>query len=408
MKKVKIPLEMENEVKVRSIEELRENFSITKIYEHYQSGKLQSWLERWYYDDILKSLQEITYNEETFCEDMCKIFAVECSEFIQAEWDEFLEQKNSAENRIRYINTLFEEAGVNIPETISDFNMIAINQIELDMLLENGNKKPYICTREKLTIPLKYKDIAYVGLNNPEIELESSDVKQYVHNNIELIGVCFKEEHYYTELKTRKSFPTELKGIYSPHTHKGKFYNGIFYGFTAYKIIICKENGMLEEKAIGEIVGNTAEAIIALDVDEQKIGILGHIGKYIYTVYEISQTDYSIIKQYSVDMQRAYQDCFYNKENIISLNIKDKTVTLGLGYGHYSAETCFPRYLIINYETQRIEKQGRFSICKEGGYRAKEYSDNIFLLSARDRKIISSKDIFNGNYCIPIKRRNEK
>ena len=41
-KKIKFPLEMKDGVMVRTIEELRENFDVEKLVEHYESGKLES------------------------------------------------------------------------------------------------------------------------------------------------------------------------------------------------------------------------------------------------------------------------------------------------------------------------------------------------------------------------------
>ena len=51
-KKFRFPLEMENGVEVRSIEELKENFSLAKILIYLSNGKLLTWLRDRYIDDI--------------------------------------------------------------------------------------------------------------------------------------------------------------------------------------------------------------------------------------------------------------------------------------------------------------------------------------------------------------------
>lgn len=94
MKKIKFALEMEDGVKVRDLEQLRENFSIIKIYEHYQSGKLQSWLESRYYDEVLKAVQEIQCDEQSFYEKMCEILDTEIIESEQNVWKDFWMQMN--------------------------------------------------------------------------------------------------------------------------------------------------------------------------------------------------------------------------------------------------------------------------------------------------------------------------
>lgn len=288
--------------------------------------------------------------------------------------------------------------------------MIATNQEELDMLLEGENEKVYICTGEKLIIPVNKKAVTFIGINNPEVELENSDVKLFVENNIEFVGLKFKEKDYYTELKARKYFPESLKESYSLHTHKGKFYNGVFYGFTSDKIIICRDSENIEERDVVESLGNTQVNIIAIDADEQKIGILSYTNKNGYIVYELSRTDYAVEKKYDVHihLQEAYQRNLQNKECTVSLNIKEKTVNLGLSLGHLVLEKDnFPQYLIINYETQEVKNNGYFSLSRGGRYKMKEYGNNIFLLSARDGKIFLAKTNLVEYHCILIKRRGK-
>lgn len=240
--------------------------------------------------------------------------------------------------------------------------------------------------------------VTIIGLNNSEVELENSDVEFFVENNIEFVGFNFKEKERYKESKTRKLFPTELKESFSLQTHKGKFYNGVFYGFTSNKIIICKDSKNVEEKEIGENSGDNQVNIIALDVDEHKIGILSYTKKNGYTVYELSGTDYTVIKKYSVYiyLQNAYQRNLHNGKYIVSLNVKEKIINVGLGCNQYVPEKDnFPQYLIINYETQEVIKHGYFSLNRGGGYKIKEYGNKIFLLSARDGEIFSSENQFN-------------
>ena len=43
-KKIRFPLEMDNGLEVRSMEELRNNFSLGRVLEYIQNGKLVIWL----------------------------------------------------------------------------------------------------------------------------------------------------------------------------------------------------------------------------------------------------------------------------------------------------------------------------------------------------------------------------
>ncbi len=44
-KKIRFSLEMENGTKIRTLDELRENFSLTKVVEYFDNQKLFHWLE---------------------------------------------------------------------------------------------------------------------------------------------------------------------------------------------------------------------------------------------------------------------------------------------------------------------------------------------------------------------------
>ena len=44
-KKIRFSLEMENGRKIRTLDELRENFSLTKVVEYFDDQKLFHWLE---------------------------------------------------------------------------------------------------------------------------------------------------------------------------------------------------------------------------------------------------------------------------------------------------------------------------------------------------------------------------
>ena len=51
-KKIRFPLEMDNGLEVRSMEELRNNFSLGRVLEYIQNGKLVIWLRDRYENNI--------------------------------------------------------------------------------------------------------------------------------------------------------------------------------------------------------------------------------------------------------------------------------------------------------------------------------------------------------------------
>lgn len=54
-KKIRFPLEMENGIEVRSMEELRNNFALGRVLEYVQNEKLVIWLRDRYENNIAAS-----------------------------------------------------------------------------------------------------------------------------------------------------------------------------------------------------------------------------------------------------------------------------------------------------------------------------------------------------------------
>ena len=59
VKKIKFALLMKNGTKVRTLEELRNNFDLEMCISYFIDGKLQKWLEDRYYDDEAQALQTL-------------------------------------------------------------------------------------------------------------------------------------------------------------------------------------------------------------------------------------------------------------------------------------------------------------------------------------------------------------
>lgn len=65
-RKIKFPLEMDNGIEVRSMEELRDNFSIVHVLIYLKNGKLVTWLRDRHQNDIADLLQELDVEEPEY------------------------------------------------------------------------------------------------------------------------------------------------------------------------------------------------------------------------------------------------------------------------------------------------------------------------------------------------------
>lgn len=161
MAKVKLPLEMQNGVKVRTIEELKENFDIKKIIGYFIDGKLKTWLEVRYYEEELEKVNELSQTDSKLGEKLCKIFNVE---YV----DEKIDIKNIQKEKERLLKL---KQFTDDEEVIGNINNVAFSQEELVDLYDKGVKKIYLCDGE-FKIPKSKMDINYVELNNAVVEYE--------------------------------------------------------------------------------------------------------------------------------------------------------------------------------------------------------------------------------------------
>lgn len=76
-KKIRFPLEMEQGVQVRSMEELRENFSLSRVLVYLSNGKLVTWLRDRYADDISNAIEGLNTEDDELPKKVCEIFEIE-------------------------------------------------------------------------------------------------------------------------------------------------------------------------------------------------------------------------------------------------------------------------------------------------------------------------------------------
>ena len=104
-KKIRFPLEMENGIEVRSVEELRENFSLARVMEYMDNGKLLIWLRDRYANDIADAIEQLDDNDPEIAKKVSAIFDVPYDE--KAEED--LEKAAERAERVRKLKQYTDE-----------------------------------------------------------------------------------------------------------------------------------------------------------------------------------------------------------------------------------------------------------------------------------------------------------
>lgn len=181
-KKIKFPLEMEKGVKVRTLEELKEHFSLEKILEYYLDGRLTTWLRNGNYENEAVQISNLDRNDEDFNKKLCDTLNTNYVSHHDINVIE-LEERLKKTSQIK-MYTVDEDI-------IKNINSIAFSQEELDKLLCNDINTIYICGNE-FTIPLDKENTSYIGINSPRkpgIKLTEKIDIDFDKKNISFINI---------------------------------------------------------------------------------------------------------------------------------------------------------------------------------------------------------------------------
>ena len=184
-KKPKFPLEMRNGVGVRSMEELREHFSLAKALEYFENGKLVTWLRAHYADDIAGDVEALDQNEQELAKKLCEIFDVPYDENTE-------EELKKAEEKAKRLERLKEFT--DDEQLFDKVDHVAFEQNELHDLLAEEAETIYLCG-DRFSIPLSKSGVSYIGINNPTVVIDSKVAVDWNDKKISIEGVTFDEKY---------------------------------------------------------------------------------------------------------------------------------------------------------------------------------------------------------------------
>lgn len=205
MKKIKLPLEMDNGVQVRTLEELKENWSLEKILMHYLNGRLLSWLNDRYYSDIAEKVENIKHisDSKEIQKQLCEVFGMELDD-VKVNVEEVSEKNKRIEILRKYTD---DEA------ILKNISKVAFNQEELADLLDDGENVIYLFNGS-FTVPVALHNKKYIGIGDVNVTIGSKNIV-----NLNEIGIEFKnvklDERY------KKIIEDSPEGLYK----RGKEYD---------------------------------------------------------------------------------------------------------------------------------------------------------------------------------------
>lgn len=184
-KKIRFPLEMQNGIEVRNLEELKENFSLERILFYLTDGKLETWLRDRYEDGIADAISGLDRADNEFKRKICELFEVE---YVPEE-EVNLERIEERKRKLDLLKEYTEDE-----QYVKVIDQTAFEQDELYDLLDEGETEIYLCG-ERFSIPLGKEGIRYIGVNNPVVVVSSKEKIDFEAKRIVLENIRFDEKY---------------------------------------------------------------------------------------------------------------------------------------------------------------------------------------------------------------------
>lgn len=267
-KKIRFPLEMENGVEVRSMEELRDNFSTSRVLSYLKNGKLEVWLRDRFETDIADKIGQLDLQAEDLAKKLCEIFDITYNE--EAE-----DELKKAEERTERILLLKKYTDDKQFEEVID--SIAFNQDELYDLLDEETDTIYLCG-EKFSIPLAKEGVSYIGINQPTVVIDSKVEVDWVRKNISVENVVLDQKYQSIVDNAKKAREKEGK-----KTINGDYSDKSYINFLLPNEYMeeSKQLYQMAKKEINEIefdIDDDIKSLLAIVVEN---GIVGFAENYI-------------------------------------------------------------------------------------------------------------------------------
>lgn len=184
-KKIRFPLIMDNGQEVKSIEELRDNFSADKVIEYLKNGQLVTWLNDRYLTEISEQVIVIDPNDKNAENELRKAFGMKYDEAEEEVTEELVIRSRKMGKLKDYTNE---------KKYFDVIDNMAFDQDELYDLLDEDKRLIYLCG-DKFSIPLSVKNTKYIGVNNPVAVIDSKEKVDFNSRNISFENIRFDEKY---------------------------------------------------------------------------------------------------------------------------------------------------------------------------------------------------------------------
>lgn len=283
-KKVRFPLEMEDGTEVRSLAELRENFSLSKVLGYAKDGKLVTWLRDRYENDIADLISNIELSEEDAAKKICDILSIE----FEGNSEEEIEKAKEKERKLSLLKKYPE-----CSEYAKKIDLIAFDQDDLYDLLDENSDIIYLCG-ERFSIPLSKTGVTYIGINNPMAVVDSKVEVDWQEKKIILKNLTFDDNYQKVINSAEETKQTlyekfvEIVKSYNVSKNKGTYQFGDYKGSDVSFMLSPTEREASENSfcKLSEIIITNSGYDINADINDireklNKLNVVGCASKYL-------------------------------------------------------------------------------------------------------------------------------
>ena len=217
---------MADGVKVRTLDELKDNWSLEKVVENYLNGRLATWLNDRYYTELAEQVDALAKVQDNTAlqKELCRIFDVD----FEDEEDIDVDAVNERNRKLDVLRQYTADDTI-----LKNVDIVAFDQEELGDILDAGENIIYLFNNT-FSVPLSVKNKKYIGIGKVECIIHSKDVVDFTELGIEFENVVFDSAYAEVE-KSKIDFYEEGTKLYS----KGEYEKAIEF----YKKAIDAGNG---------------------------------------------------------------------------------------------------------------------------------------------------------------------
>ena len=180
-KKIKFPLKLKNDFPVRTLDELRAHFELSKILGYYLDGKLLTWLKDHHYDAEANAISALNKDASELPQTLCDALGMSCAETTAVDVQRLSKRQQSLALLRQYCSD---------PNILSKVDCIAFDQEDLERLISEGHHEIFLFNNA-FFIPLEHKNIRFICLDKGYADIRGKIPVDFKANDISFSNTEF-------------------------------------------------------------------------------------------------------------------------------------------------------------------------------------------------------------------------